>query len=80
MSCLGEEDLPLKVVGLDEVPVDDPHPPHARPHQRGGDDGAQGPTPDHDGEPGAQPALPLRPDARKDDLPGVAVELFHVPP
>ncbi len=75
---LGEEDLPLKVVGLDEVAVYYPHPPDARPHQRGGDDGAQGPAPHHDREPGVQPALSLRPDTGKDDLPGVAVELFHV--
>ncbi len=74
----GEKDLALEIVGLDEITIHDPHPADTRADQRAGCHGAQGSAAHDHRRPGAQPALSFGPDALKEDLPGIAVEFFHV--
>jgi hypothetical protein len=82
-----EQQLPLEVVGLDEIPVDDPHPTHPpphppagppvahpRPHQQAGQHVAQRPAATHQGLALAQPPLALLAQRRVAHLADVAIE------
>ena len=71
---LVEEDLPLEVVGLDEVAVDDPDVPDPGPDQVVGQHGPQGPAPADRHPRGHQLALAGLAQGGEPDLPAVAVE------
>src|SRR5262249_27586373 len=69
-----EQDLPLKVVGLDEVPVNKAQVPDSPAHQGVGQHGAEGAAAAQGHVAIQQPALALLADAPKAHLPAVALQ------